>query len=134
MKFKFIDHPKILEAIILGNNLEELFSNAALAMMTFLYPKEIGINDHESKENIILKSSDHSALLNNFLTEILYLTKTKNICYNSFDIIKLTDNTVELQAYGRRVKRQEIINDLISHKTQIKPIEFGWEAVIIFDI
>ena len=134
MKFKFIDHTKNLEAIILGKNLEELFTNADLAMMTFLYPKQVMIQEHELKENIRLQSPDRNSLLNNFLSEILNLTKLKDVCYNSFDFDQLTDSALELRVYGRRVKPQENINNIIYTKTRIKPTEFGWQAVIMFDI
>ena len=47
---------------------------------------------------------------------------------------QLTDSTLDFRVYGRRVKHQENINNIIYTKTRIEPTEFGWQATIMFDI
>jgi len=62
-KYEFIDHPADLKIRAFGKDLPELFINAALGMMTFLYPKQVDIVMPETKQNISLQASDLEALL-----------------------------------------------------------------------
>lgn len=134
MRFKFLDHPADLKIQVFGQNLQELFINAALGMMTFLYPKNVGIKEHETKEKIRIKSGDKKALLVDWLSELLYLSDTKNVCYNDFHFDKLTENELTATAYGRRVHAKEDIKAVTDRGLEIKKTEKGWEVIIIFDI
>lgn len=134
MKFKFLDHPADLKIQVFGQNLQELFINAALGMMTFLYPKQVEIQSHEAKENIRLKSGDLKALLVDWLSELLYLSDSRDICYNDFHFDKLTENELIVTAYGRRVRAKEDIKAVTYHGLEIKETDEGWEAIILFDI
>ncbi len=133
-KFEFLDHPADLRIRAFGQNLEELFSNAALGMMTFLYPKKVDIKANETKENIKLKAKDLKALLVDWLSELLYLSDTKDCCYNEFNFDKLTEDELEATTYGRRVKAKEDIKAVTHHGLEVKQTNNGWEATIIFDI
>jgi len=132
--FKFLDHPDDLKIQAFGKNQEELFINAAMAMMTFLYPKQVEIKEHETKEKIRLKSPDIKTLLADWLAEILYLSDTKDVCYNDFHFDKSKEDELVAVAYGRRVKAKENIKDVIGHSLKIKKTEDSWEAIILFDI
>lgn len=134
MKFNFLDHPKNLKIQAFGKDEEELFSNMALGMMTFLYPKQIEIKDHETKEKIRLKADNLKDLLIDWLSSLLYSSDDKNICYNDFHFDKLTEEEVVATAYGRRVKAKEDIKSVIKHDLEIEQTEHGFEAIVSFDI
>jgi len=132
--FRFLDHPADLKIQAFGQNQEELFINAALAMMTFLYPKQVEMKEHEAKEKIRLKSTDIKALLVDWLAELLELSNEKDVCYNDFHFDKLEEDELVAIAYGRRVKAKEDIKGVIDHNLKIEKTEQGWQAVILFDI
>ena len=134
MKFKFLDHPADLKVQVFGKDLPDLFTNAALGMMTFLYPKQVEIQERETKENIRIRANDVKALLVDWLSELLYFSDTKNVCYNDFYFEKLTENELVVTAYGRRVRAKEDIKAVTYHGLKVKQTEDGWEAVILFDI
>ena len=134
MKFIFLDHPSDLKIQVFGKNQKELLVNAALAMMTFLYPKNVDIVNHETYANIRLKSLDTKSLLVDWLSELLYLSDTKNVCYNDFCFDKLSDEEIIAVAYGRRVKTREEIKAVTYDGLEIKQVEDGFEAMILFDI
>ena len=94
----------------------------------------VRIFEHETKEKVQLKSSDQKALLVDWLSELLYLSDTKDVCYNKFDFEELTDEKLVAIAYGRRVKAKEDIKAVTYHGLEIKKTEEGWQAVILFDI
>lgn len=134
MKFHFLDHPSDLKLQAFGKDLPELFANAALGMMTFLYPKNVNVTEHEVKEKIRLKAKDQKGLLVDWLSELLYLSDTKDVCYNKFNFEKLTDDELIATTYGRRVKAKEDIKAVTYHGLEVKKTESGFEAIILFDI
>ena len=134
MKFKFLDHPKNLKIQAFGKNQEELFSNVALGMMTFLYPRQIEIKDHETKEKIRIKAMGIEKLLVDWLSDLLHLSDIKDICYNDFHFDKLNEDEIIATAYGRRVKAKEDIKAIIKHNLEIKQAEQGFEVTVSFDI
>jgi SHS2 domain-containing protein len=72
MKYKILEHPSELKIIVYGKTLEELFSNAVLAMGEIM-ARELGTGKWElgMKEKIKIKSADLNSLLVDFLSEIL---------------------------------------------------------------
>lgn len=133
-KFIFLDHPVNLKIQAFGKDLEELFSNSALGMMTFLYPKNIAFKEHEVKAKIKLKASNSKELLGDWLSEILYLSDSRDCCYDDFDIDKLDEDELVADIFGRRVKAKEDIKTVRSRDLEIEQTEDGWQATILFDI
>ena len=133
-KFKFLDHPADLKIQVYGKNLEELFTNTALGMMTFLYPKKVAIINHETKKEIRIRANDLKALLVDWLSELLYLSDTNDVCYNDFDFEKLKEDELVAIAFGRRVKAKEDIKAVTYHGLEVKQTSKGWQAIVLFDI
>jgi len=133
-KFKFLDHPSDLKIQAFGKDRTELFSNAALAMMTFLYPKQVEIKNHETKTEIRLQAKDSKALLVDFLSELLYLSDSNDVCYNQLHFKKLDETFLIATAYGRRVRAKEDIKAVTYHNLEIKKNPDGFEAMILFDL
>ena len=133
-KIIFLDHPADLKIKVFGTDLADLFINAAYGMMSYLYPKQAKIKDHEAKEKIRLKAGDIEDLLVDWLSELLYLSDTRDLCFNDFHFDKINENELEAVAFGRRVRAKEDIKAVTDHGLEIKQGELGWEAIILFDI
>ena len=133
-KFIFLDHPVNLKIQAFGKNLEELFTNAALGMMTFLYPKKVIFKEHEVKVKIKLKAGNSKELLVDWLSEILDLSDSKDCCYNDFDFDKLDEDELIAEIFGRRVQAKQDIKGINNRDLKLEQTKDGWQAIITFNI
>jgi len=133
-KFEFLNHPIDLKIKAYGKDLPSLFKNAALGMMTYLYPRHVDIEEHETKAKIRLKAKDEKELLIDWLEEILELSNEKDVCYNDFDIKKLNEEELTATIWGRRVKSKENIKSIIKSETDLIQELEGYSIIIIFDL
>ena len=134
MDFEFINDTNRLKIKAFGKNITELFFNAALGMMTFMYPEDIASRDYETKEKIRIRAGDQKSLLVDWLTELLYFSNTKKVCYNNFYFETLAENQLSITAYGRRAGLKESIKLVALKDLQINQTKNGLEALIEFDI
>lgn len=134
-KFKFLDHPADLKIQAFGQDLPELFNNAALAMMTFLYSeKAVKDKNSKAKEKIKLAAKDLKALLVDWLSELLYLSDSNDFCYNNFDFKKLTEQQLVATVYGKKARAIKDIKAVTYHDLEINQTKDGILATILFDI
>ena len=82
-KFKFLEHTADAKFQAYGKNMEEAFSNAALAMFSIL--TDIKKIRKEIKKGIEAKGHDLKSLLYNFLEELLFLIDTENFLLNHIE-------------------------------------------------
>ncbi len=96
--FEIIDHTADVGIIAHGADIEELFSNAALALFSL-------ITEPESVEeklhlNLKVRSEDKDSLLVGWLNELIYLFDVKHILFSRFEIKSLTHNELKATCYG----------------------------------
>jgi len=134
-KYEILEHKADLQIRVFGGTKEELFQNALLGMQESMKP-EIRKQDKETKRKIKIKSTDLSALLVDFLSEVLYLSQFQKEIF--FDIIfeKLTDEELRGEFVGQRVARfNEDIKAVTHHQLDVHQGQDGiWQATILFDI
>ncbi|MFT4260864.1 MAG: archease [Candidatus Woesearchaeota archaeon] len=94
VNFEFFDHTADVKFRAYGKDLEEAFSNAALA--TFQVMTEVSkVKDLEEKE-IFVKSSSNEALLFDFIDELIFLLDTEGFLLSKVN--KLSIKNGELHA------------------------------------
>lgn len=81
MKYKFLKHTADAKFKAYGKNLNERFSNAALAMFSIIFKTE-QIKPKITKK-IKVKGIDKKALLYNFLEELLFLLDSQQFVVSS---------------------------------------------------
>lgn len=133
-RFVFLDHPNDLVIKAFGKDQEELFTNAALGLMSYLYPKYIDILDHEAKTHLNLHASDEKELLIDFLTELVQLAKQREICYNQFQFEELNEHKLSVYVFGKRFRQKEIISKVKYQGLKIKKVAGGLEAEFRLDV
>jgi len=133
-KFVFRDHPTDLKVQAFGQNEAELFANAALGMMTFLYPKRVYLQNRERREQIVLRAEDIRGLLIDWLSELLNLSDANDTCYNIYDIKKINNKEISATVYGRRFRSKENIKAVTYHELMIEQIGGRWKATVRFDL
>ena len=96
MKYKFLPHTADVKFRAYGRNLEEQFSNAALATTSVMFdPEQIEPNE---EKKVSVTGKDKEALLYNWLEEIIYL------CDAEFFILhEVKDAKIEETAKGFKI-------------------------------
>ena len=111
MKYRYFDHTADIVFKAYGKNLEEQFSNAALALFgVMIDPSKVKA---VTTFKIHVEGKDEQALLYNFLEELLYLLSAKFFLLSS--VISLTIKKNILDA--------EIIGDIINDSYTIEGVE-----------
>ena len=135
--FEIIDHSADVGIIAYGVDVEELFSNAALALFSL-------ITEPESVEeklhlNLEVSSENRDSLLVEWLNELIYLFDVKHILFNRFDIESLTHNQLKAACYGEgfdpmKHKIKIGVKAATYHMLKLGKDGGGYKAQIILDI
>jgi SHS2 domain-containing protein len=109
--------------------------NALLGMGENMKP-EIKKPEEKVKREIRITSQDFTALLVDFLSEVLYLSQVNKENYFEAKFTKFTDKEIEAELSGQKVERfNEDIKAVTYHGLDIRQKkDGGWETVILFDI
>jgi len=131
-KFEILEHKADIKIMFFGKTKEEVFKNSLLGIKIILNPK---FNNKRVLRQIKIKSIDLSALLIDFLNEIIFMSQKNKEFYNSFEIKKLSDDYIEGILEGKKIERfNEDIKAATYHKSSFVSKNDIWEAVVIFDI
>ncbi len=139
MKYKFLEHTADVMFEAYGKNLNELFTNSAIALEECM----VNISTLKIKEKYKINLSSESAegLLYDFLSELIFVKDTEGLLFKTFKI-KISKNKVyELSAecQGEIINRktQELLDDakaVTKHLFNIKNEKNKLTAVVIVDI
>jgi SHS2 domain-containing protein len=135
--FEIIDHTADIGIIAYGTDIEELFSNAALALFSLITePESI---EEKSHLNLEVSSEDRDSLLVEWLNELIYFFDAKHILFNRFDIESLTHNELKATCHGEgfdpmkhKIKRG--VKAATYHMLKLDKNSDGYKAQIILDI
>lgn len=130
--FEILPHKADLKIKVFGSSKRELFLNAMRAMFEAAGIKSEG---KVVKRKIKIQSPDILQLLVDFLSEILYLSETENEAYFNIKFKKFSDNTLEGELFGKKIKEQGlIIKGVTYHDLEIKEKKGDYVAIILFDV
>lgn len=111
MKYKFLEHKADAKFQAFGKNLNEAFSNAALAMFSIMVDTKKVKNN--IKKEIKVKGKDKKSLLYNFLEELLFLLDTENFLLNKVEKLEIKNNELKATIVGDKInKRYEILGEV----------------------
>ncbi len=136
-KYEYIDHTADVGIKIYGDNLAELFANAALGLFDIIADLE---KVSPNMERVIdVEASDQEALLVRWLSELNYLFLTGEVIYKEFTIKDLSQTKMMALVKGEKIdyNRHEIYTEVKAvtyHHLYIKEVSHGWEAQVIFDL
>jgi SHS2 domain-containing protein len=135
--YELIEHTADIGIRVKGDNLKELFVNAALAMFDIIAETK---NEQKSKSKRISlrqKADNLEELFINWLNELLSLSSVKELIFNDFKIDKLDENNLEAQAFGQDIQDYKVnveIKAATYHALKLAQTESGWNAEVIFDV
>ena len=135
--FEIIDHTADVGIVAYGADVEELFSNAALALFSLITEPE----SIEGKLHFDLKvnSEDRDSLLVEWLNELIYLFDVEHILFNRLNIESLTHNQLKAICYGETFNPMKHnikvgVKAATYHMLKLDKNAGGYKAQIIFDI
>jgi SHS2 domain-containing protein len=138
-KFEFVDITTADVAFIAyGRTLDDLFSNAALAMF------EVMINTKHIKPKITKKvktnGNDLESLMFNWLNALLVYVDGSSLAFSKFNV-KVDEKKLNLVAecIGEKIdikrhERRTVVKAATYHKLEIKREDDYWKARVIVDI
>jgi SHS2 domain-containing protein len=135
--FEIIDHVADVGIVAYGTDVEELFSNAALALFSLITePESIEEKLHLDLE---VSSEGRDRLLVEWLNELIYLFDAERILFNRFDIKRLTYNELKATCYGEgfdpmKHKIKIGVKAATYHMLKLDKNGGGCKAQIILDI
>lgn len=138
MPYEVIEHTADIKIRVWGDSLENLFSEAMLAMtgIMSIIPSLTIVQEGIMQRNVEVEAPDKTALLVDFLSEVLALSQTHKEVYIGVEFGRFSD--AELMATLRGVKVNEFDEDIKAvtyHEADVKQNERGeWETPLVFDI
>ncbi len=135
--FEIIDHTADVGIIAYGADVEELFSNAALALFSLITePESI---DEKLRLGLEVRSKGRDNLLVEWLNELIYLFDVKHILFSRFDINSLTPNRLKADCYGEEFsplkhKINAGVKAATYHMLKLDRNGNGYRAQVIFDV
>jgi len=122
---------------IQGGTLEELFENAAQALVATLTDRRT-LRSREVRE-ITVEAPDKEALLVDWLNHLLYLFDIEGFLGRDFKVLSLTPRRLQAQARGEifeptRHPEKTGVKAATYHHLKITPKNEGWQATVVLDL
>lgn len=136
--FEFIEHTADKGFRVRADDLEDLFETSVQGLAQLL--REDISPDAEVvpvSESIKIESEDITALLVDFLSQVLTLSHIHNTVFTQVDVKEITSSNIEADIYGSRVNYfDEVIKAVTYHQADVRKTNNGEQFItnIIFDI
>ena len=135
--FRILEHTADIGFEAFGATREEVFANAARALMHLMVDLEAIAPQEEI--SLRAKGSDMPGLLVNWLSEILYLFDAEGWLFRDFAIEQLTDASVAAMARGEKFDRRRhqlklLVKAITYHQLDLRETAGGWRAQVYVDI
>jgi len=135
--FEIIEHPADVGFIAYGATVEELFANAALAMMSLGCALE-NIEERERRE-IRARGSEIETLLYDWLTEILAIADAEQMVFRRAEVNQLGEGKIRGGIYGEKFERSRheagtYIKAVTYHQLRVEQTAQGWRAQVFLDV
>lgn len=134
MPYEILSHTADLRIRVKADSLKDLFGEALRAVGEILSKNKK--NEIPVIRKIFATSQDKTALLVDFLNEILALSQINKEVYVKVNFSELSENSLEAEIEGMKVDGfDEDIKATTYHEANIKQNKIGqWETILVFDI
>jgi len=139
-EFEIIEHTADIGIMAYGKTKREVFINAAKGMFEIIAGGTKNLKEN-FYDKIKLEADNLEGLLFAWLNELLYISETKLVILNKFEIKDLSNNKIGAEVRGMKINRlgckiKKEIKAVTYHRLEIKKDEESglWSAQVIFDI
>ena len=135
--FEILEHPADVGFLAHGRSLEELFANAALAMMSLGWELD-AVEERESRE-IEATGEDTETLLYDWLSAILAVADAERMVFRRFEVSELGEGRARGVAWGEpfdnsRHQALTYIKAVTFHPFEVRETGQGWTARVYVDV
>ena len=131
--FEVIPHTADVRLRVASPTLEELFRDAMLGMYAVMHadPGE----ERVSRTIEVHDSADTTALLVDFLNEVLHRAHVGQEMFTAAEFTRLDETSVEATLTGvTPASFEEDVKAVTYHEAEIRPDGGGWTTMLVFDI
>jgi len=144
-QFEQLPHTADIQIRVYGASLKELFRHAVIGMFQVVGPKAPGCRIENERvvcdelpisRDVETSSIDQSALLIDFLSDLLSLSDIHKEAYLDATIHTVSDTAISATVYGVKVTGYEVVElkAVTYHGCEVKKVDDKWQADIVFDI
>jgi SHS2 domain-containing protein len=135
--FDVLEHPADIGFRAFGNDLPDLFANAAMALLSIAGDPEAA--EPREEYRIAVESGDRESLMVDWLSEVLYWFDGKRVAFHDLGVTMLTDSGLQAVAHGEpreheRHRARLIVKAVTYHQLKIEQRGGQWIAEIYLDI
>jgi SHS2 domain-containing protein len=132
-KFEEIEHTADLALRVYGQDMRELFGNAAYGMFALM--AEPSLEGLAREREVSLEAMDYEGLLVDWLNELIYLHEVEGETYSQFTIETLSPTKLKAHVTGGPTKsKTKAIKAATFHDLEIVKTSSGYKATIVFDV
>ncbi|MCF7799577.1 archease [Candidatus Babeliales bacterium] len=136
-KYEIIPHTADIKLRLEASTIQELFEIALQAMSEIISENSCTKNkDYKLTEKFEINSIDQTALLIDFLSQILTYSQINNVVYCKVEFEKLTNQNLIATIFGNKTdKFDEDVKAVTYHEAEIvKNKNNNFQTFIVFDI
>lgn len=135
--FRILEHTADIGFEAFGATREEVFANAGRALFYIIVDPAAVEPREETK--ILAQGTGPSELLVNWLSELLYLQDAEGWLFRDFEVISLSENSIQAVARGERFyparhQLKLLVKAITYHQLALEKNADGWRAQVYVDI
>jgi len=130
--YERIEHTADLAIRVTGEDLPQLFVNAAAALFDMMTePPAVVDRQHE----VVVESVDLEGLLVDWLNQLIFMHEVRGETYTRFEITAFSPGELRATVYGGPTSRKlKTIKAATFHALIVAETETGAQAQIVFDV
>ena len=142
-RWRTIEHTADLGIEIEADSLEQLFEAGALGLAGVLLGSEVGSGSSDPSpgltwHELVLEAPDREALLVDWLRELLYIQETEGLLLAAAEIEDLGETKLVARAGFTRPPpsggAERELKGVTYHDLEVRPLQGGWYARVVFDL
>jgi SHS2 domain-containing protein len=132
--FEILQHTADVRLRVTGKSLEELFAESVRALLAAMKAAPAGEGEPFA-EGIVVDAPDVTALLVDFLGEVLLRTHIRQRMFDRIAIGSLTETRVEATISGPPATFEEDVKAVTYHEADVQHAPDGtWSTTLVLDI
>ena len=133
-KFEYLEHTADIKFRAYGKNLEEVFSNSALALRNSMFDGKV---NSKFAKKIKVKGKDNERLLFEFLEELLVLLDSEDFILSKVKSIKIKGGELEAELTGDKGLNYDIhlvVKAITYNEMFVKKEKDKYVAQVVVDV
>ncbi len=136
--FEIVSHTADIAVVVRGDDMQDLFRNAARALNSVLVGDQAEVG-REVEKTVNLDSTDMDALLIDWLNELLFYADAEQLVFSDFHFDDVQDGHLSVVCRGEYLEgsRNLFIREVKAatyHGSHISQTDNGYMARIVFDV